>query len=213
MTFLSLSVRLAGRRLKRRSTYQTSCRAETILNPFVQTIRDYVDSVLDPSLIAKIERRANVPVAYARVAAGSSTKFATAKVPGLTASGGATAEPFIPTSSALGLNRDEYPAGVGITELMEAGPLPTPFDAVYFHDKETAHVEVTDDVAEWMCREVSAVSAAPLLTSITPTKRPVGGVGFTLTAVGEDLSSDLVLVWTNTATEQVVELTTEFIEG
>ncbi|MEX2303405.1 MAG: hypothetical protein WD733_20860 [Bryobacterales bacterium] len=188
--------------------------AKTILSPFVQTVRDLVDSILDQTVLFKVERRANVPVAYATVPAGTSDKFQKAKsllkLPSL---GGSEVDPFIPTTSALGLNRKRHPADTNVSALLASGAWDSPFDQVYFHDTETPHVEYTDEARMWLCNEVSAISATPHLTSIFPSKRPAGSPAFTLEATGESLHENLVLVWTNTATGDETLLETGFQAG
>lgn len=187
--------------------------ASTILSPFVQTIRDLVDSILDQTVLFKVERRANVPVAYDTVPAGTGNKYQKAKsLLALPSLGGSDAEPFIPTTSALGLNRKRHPADTNVSALLASGAWDSPFDQVYFHDTETPHVEHTDKANMWLCNEISAISATPHLASIFPSKRPAGSPAFTLEAEGEGLHANLALVWTN-ATGDEIQLVTEFKNG
>jgi len=183
---------------------------DVILNPAVQTVRDAVDSLINPDVLFKIERRANVPVAYATVSAGTATRFKEAEeaLTALNVSGGAELDPFIPTTSALGLNRDEFPAHTDVARLEEAGGLETPFDAVYYHNRETTHTETTDAVRRWLCDEATALTASPTITALHPAKRPVGGATFLLEVEGANLTDELTLVWDNPSSEETVDLKT-----
>lgn len=185
---------------------------ETLFGPVASTIRDVFASLADDTAIYKIIRRANAPVAYGDVPAGTSTKFKRL-IDEFGATGGAPAEPFIPTKSALGINRTLLQDGLGVEELLADGRLQTPFDAVYFHNRETAHVARTPEVARWWCSEVSDLTGVPELTGIFPTQRSVGGPEFTLTVTGVGLHAGLSVIWTDPNTPEEIILPTVFEDG
>lgn len=185
---------------------------ETLFGPVASTIRDIIASLTDDTAIYKIIRRARAPVAYGNVPAGTSTKFKRL-IDEFGATGGAPGEPFIPTKSALGIDRTLLQGGDGVEQLLAEGRLQTPFDAVYFHNRETAHVARTPEVARWWCSEVSDLTGVPKLTEISPTQRSVGGPEFTLTARGVGLRAGLSIIWTDPSTPEEVILPTVFEDG
>jgi uncharacterized protein (TIGR03437 family) len=191
---------------------------QTLLGPVASTIRDILASIVDNTAFYKMIRRANSPIAYATIPAGTSTKFEQVRKQfdekkGIEAFGGAKAEPFIPTTSALGLSRKKEPPRRGVEQALADGTLDTPFDQVYFHNRETKHVEFTSEVRRWMCDEVSELTEAPYLTDIFPAQRAVGGDAFTLTARGVGLREGMSLVWTNADSGDEVTLDTDFVAG
>ncbi len=191
---------------------------QTLLSPVVSTIRDIVDTIVDNTALFKTTRSANSPIAYAKAPAGTSGKFEEVRKQfdakkAFHAFGGAKEEPFIPTTSALGLSRKQEPPRRGVEQAIADGTLDTPFDKVYVHGHDTGHVQFTSNVRRWMCNEVSEVSDVPYLTDIFPAQRPVGGDAFTLTAHGVGLRDGMSLVWTNADKGEEVILPTRFEGG
>lgn len=181
-----------------------------ILADALEKITDWIDDTLNQVRDYGVTVRSDSPWGYERGGAGTGLKYKTfdqfmnpkddegkSERSG-TFTGGTHRETFIPVRSALGLTGD--PAAAITEQDIENSP----FDQVYFHTKDSGHVDFddaepqeTDDVwtKDFICQEVNDVIGKPFMTGISPTTRPVQGSEFTLTVEGSNFNQSSVVMW------------------
>lgn len=172
---------------------------DALLASTLDRLEDFVDDNIDALTQAGLISTSSAEYGYEAAPGGLGGKYVAfseafqegfqGRSLGGTFSGGWAPEVFIPTASALGVERD--PSGP-VTELdIEASP----FDQLYHHRYDSGHTEPTPEVAGWLCRETKDLLGETYITGMSPTTRPVQGTAFTLTVKGSNFNESSGVVW------------------